>query len=235
MADILSLLAERPIAYHRPLIRKFGLAPGIFLGQVLFWQGKGSKGQWVYKTQEEMKEETCLSRRNQETARKKLIAAGVLEEELRGIPARLYFRVNLTVLAKTLGISSLAETSKLDGTKAPNSGVRNRQTITENTQENTTERAPEAARPLSVEVWRQTTRRYPPKEIWSDVENCLGASPDEVKLQRVYKEWILCGNKPTNYRGIMDWYKNGIPPPNGNHKLPTQAEMNAGGRGKLVL
>lgn len=234
MADILSLLSERPIAYHRPLVKKFGVIPGIFLGQLLFWQGKGSKGQWVYKTQEEWKDETGLTRRNQETARKKLIENGILEEELRGLPAKLHYRVNLTALSKSLGFSSLAETSKLDCTNPPNLDGGIRQTITENTQKNTTEIAAKPRPPVSVKVWREVTRRYPPREIWSDVDNCLGAAPDKSKLEMVYKAWLLRGNKPTNYGGILDWYKTGIPP-NGPFRLPTQAEMNAGGRGKLVI
>ena len=233
MADILSLLSERPIAYHRPLIRKFGIVPGIFLGQLLFWQGKGSKGQWVYKTQDEWRDETGLTRRNQESARKKLIQGGVLEEELRGLPAKLHYRVNLTTLSKTLGFSSLAETSKLDCANAPNLDGGTSQSITENTQENTTEGAPKA-RPPQIELLREITKRYPPKSIWSVLTNRLGPAPDRPKLEQVFQTWIMRGHNPLNYEGITDWYKNGIPPNNGN-RLPTQAEMNAGGRGRLVL
>lgn len=233
MADILSLLSERPIAYHRPLIRKFGIVPGVFLGQLLFWQGKGTKGQWVYKTQEEMKEETCLSRRNQETARKKLISAGVLEEKLQGVPARLHYRINLVKLAECLRISSMAESASTVCTNRASSDGGTSQSITENTQENTTERAPER-RPPQIELLREITKRYPPKSIWSVLTDRLGPAPDRPKLEQVFQTWIMRGHNPLNYEGITDWYKNGIPPNSGN-RLPTQAEMNAGGRGRLVL
>lgn len=235
MADILSLLSDRPIAYHRSLVKKYGLVAGVFLGQLLYWQGKGSKGQWVYKTQEEMKDETCLSRRNQETARKKLIEKGVLEEDLRGVPARLHFRVKLTELAKSLGISSLAEPSKLDCTKAPYSGGGTEQTITKNTQENTTERGAKR-RPPQIDLLRDIVGRFPPRVIWQGLTNRLGPAPDERRLREVYTAWRARGHNQLNYDGILDWYEQGIPPPpNGHRSLPTQAEMNAGGRGKLVL
>lgn len=240
--DILSLLGERPIAYHKPLIRRFGLAPGVFLGQLLYWHGKGGEDGWIYKTQKEMEEETCLSRRSQETARKALTEAGVLEEELRGIPAQLYYRVKMTELAKSLDISSLAEPSKLDCTNPPNSDVRTRQTNTKNTQETTTRNlgaaAPPEVSPPSVppqiELVRELTRRYPPKELWPRLIETLGQNPAKHRLTQCWEEWRLRGFKPTNFHWLTEWYVRGIPPSNGHH-LPTQAEMNAGGRGKLVL
>ena len=237
MADVLSLLTERPIAYHKPLIRKFGLAPGVFLGQLLYWHGKGSKDGWIYKTQEEMKEETCLSRRNQETARKKLVEAGVLEEELRGVPARLYYRVNTTKLAECLRISSLSGSASTVCTNRANSDARTEQSITKTTQETTQERAEplRGPRPPQIELIREITKRYPPKSIWSVLTNRLGPAPDRPKLEQVYQTWIMRGHNPLNYDGITEWYSKGIPPPNGYKQLPTQAEMNAGGRGRLVL
>lgn len=228
--NLISLLAEKPIAYHRPLIRKFGIVPGIFLGQLLYWQGRGSKGEWVYKTQAEMKEETCLSRQNQETARKKLIEAGVLEEKLAGIPAQLHFRVNLAKLAECLAISSLRETSKLDCEKPANSDAGNQQSITENTQETTTKR--EHA-PPAIEMIRELTKRYPAKALWPDLIKVLGGFPLRDKLQRCFTAWIMRGYNPMNFSWVTEWYVKGIPV-GGNH-LPTQAEMNAGGRGKLVI
>lgn len=90
------------------------------------------------------------------------------------------------------------------------------------------------ARPPQIELLREITKRYPPKSIWSVLTNRLGPAPDRPKLEQVYQTWILRGYNPNNYDGITNWYVTGIPPSNGHH-LPTQAEMNAGGRGKLVL
>jgi hypothetical protein len=57
---------------------------------------------WFYKTQAEIEDETGLTRYEQEGARKKLVASGVLEEQKKGIPAKLYFRVNPVALASIL-------------------------------------------------------------------------------------------------------------------------------------
>ena len=53
---------------------------------------------WFYKTQKEIRDETGLTREEQETARRRLISAGVLEEDRRGVPAKLYFRVKADAL-----------------------------------------------------------------------------------------------------------------------------------------
>lgn len=226
----LELLTEKPIAYHRPLIRKFGIIPGIFLGQLLYWQGKGSKGEWTYKTQVEMKNETCLTRRNQETARRKLLENGVLEEKLVGIPAQLHYRVNIVKLAECLGISSMAEPSKQVCTNRASSDGGTSQSITKNTQETTTKREPP---PPAIEMIREIIGMYPKKLIWPDLVKVLGDFPARAKLERCFKAWILRGYKPTNFSWLTEWYVKGIP--TGGNGLPTQAEMNRGGTGNLVI
>ncbi|HID4550777.1 TPA: hypothetical protein ACXE7R_005135 [Enterobacter cloacae] len=60
------------------------------------------EGNWFYKTQTDLEEETGLTRYEQEGARKKLVSCGVLEEAKRGIPAKLYFRVNQERLEELL-------------------------------------------------------------------------------------------------------------------------------------
>jgi hypothetical protein len=156
--SILDLL-QRPIAFHRPLAEVAGSCNGgVFLSQALYWSRRSSlEDGWFYKTSDEWFEETCLSRREQETVRKHLVSIGVLEEERRGVPAKLHFRLNTHVLereleraveegiarqaaATTNGVqSSLAENAKLVSTKAPNKNGGNRQSITETTAETTTE------------------------------------------------------------------------------------------------
>lgn len=88
--------------------------------------------------------------------------------------------------------------------------------------------------PPQIELVRELTRRYPPKELWSRIIQTLGQNPAKHRLTQCWEEWRLRGFKPTNFHWLTEWYVRGIPPSNGHH-LPTQAEMNAGGRGKLVL
>ncbi len=86
-----------PIAYYTAFARVLGgVEAGILTSQFFYWYGKGHDPEgWIYKTQAEIEEETGLTRRNQETARKKLRDLGVLDERYTGMPAKLYYRLNL--------------------------------------------------------------------------------------------------------------------------------------------
>src|SRR5215207_8200519 len=94
--SVIAILGS-PIAYYTAFARVLGgVEPGILTSQFFYWYGKGHNPDgWIYKTQAEIEEETGLSRRNQETARKKLRELGVLEERYSGMPAKLYYRLNL--------------------------------------------------------------------------------------------------------------------------------------------
>lgn len=103
-AIITAILTDRPIAYHAILARAFhSVTAGVFLSQLLYWSPRcRDQESWVWKTQKDWYEETALTRREQETARRILRKAGVLEEKRTGIPARLYFRVNTERLSLLL-------------------------------------------------------------------------------------------------------------------------------------
>lgn len=97
----LKSLLGRPIAFHSCLARITGSAlDALFLSQAIYWSGKSTdREDWFWKTQEEWTEETGMSRYEQETARKALVRSGVLVEEKRGIPCKLWFKVNFQILA----------------------------------------------------------------------------------------------------------------------------------------
>ena len=63
---LLVLLHDRPVAYHPALVKVAGsVTAALFLSQLLYWHGKGSDPEWIYKTQADMEEETGLSRREE--------------------------------------------------------------------------------------------------------------------------------------------------------------------------
>src|SRR4051794_32690648 len=63
-------------------IRKFDLAAGAYIRQLVFWDGKGRDPEgWIYKSENEMELEIGLSRRQQRGARKVLTSYEVLEEK----------------------------------------------------------------------------------------------------------------------------------------------------------
>ena len=97
--SILNLL-DRPIAYHRPFAAISGsICGGVFLSQAFYWSQRTSDPDgWFWKTQEQWFNETFMSRYEQETARKKLIAIGVLEQKRQGLPAKLFYRIDRKAL-----------------------------------------------------------------------------------------------------------------------------------------
>ena len=86
-----------PIAYYKPFAHVVGdVCAGVFLSQMFYWHDKGHDPDgWVYKTQKEIEDETGMTRYNQETARRKLVALGILEETRKGLPATMHFRLDL--------------------------------------------------------------------------------------------------------------------------------------------
>lgn len=126
--EVLLLAFKRPIAFHPILARVGGsINAGIFMSQAFYWQNRTTDPDgWFYKTQEEWEEETTLTRREQETARRKLKKVGILEERKKGQPAKLWYRINLQVLYDKL--SSMSECAKLVCRNAPNKNGENRQT-----------------------------------------------------------------------------------------------------------
>jgi len=98
--DVLELL-DRPIAYHVIFARITGsVTAAVFLSQAFYWQyrGKQEEDGWWWHTQKQWTDETGLSRREQETARKKLRSMGVIEERDEGMPSRKEYRLNFPVL-----------------------------------------------------------------------------------------------------------------------------------------
>jgi len=142
--DVVRKLAAPDVVAFRPIYaHAFGIKAGLFLSQLMYWSSKGNDPDgWIYKTRDEWKAETALSRREQETARRRLRDVAVLDEELRGLPAQLHFRVNWEML-----LSELQTRTTLLARKSPTSWHESDQLVgakvtnipTETTTETTTE------------------------------------------------------------------------------------------------
>ena len=126
----LSDLLDRPIAYHRCFVDLgIGVTGAVMLSQAVYWskRTRNSEG-WFFKTAAEWSMETGLTRREQETARLTLRKKGLMQEEKRGLPVRIFYRVNFQAIENFFISNKLHETAKLDCTKAPNLNGGNRQT-----------------------------------------------------------------------------------------------------------
>lgn len=93
-------LPDRPIAFNRDFVRfGIGVKGALMLSQAIYWakRTKDPDG-WFYKSSDEWEEETGLTYEEQKTARKNM--GNFLICELRGLPARNYYKVNEEALAE---------------------------------------------------------------------------------------------------------------------------------------
>lgn len=64
-----------------------------------------------------------------------------------------------------------------------------------------------ATAPLAMTMMQAVTGHWPGDNNREFLEEQLGAKPDEAALKKAVKLWNAAGNKPTNYGGICEWYK----------------------------
>ena len=113
-----------------------------FLSQAVYWTERTEDG-WFYKTSEEWNEELGLTLEEVKGARKKLKSIGILTEQRKGIPAKLYYKVDtdelLAVLSGEKPLTVVVKTPKLEVVKPAICSEENPRSITETTQETTAE------------------------------------------------------------------------------------------------
>jgi hypothetical protein len=139
------------------------------LSQGIYWTNRTSNPDgWFWKTQQQWEAETGMGRREQETARARLRETPFWKEKRTGIPARMFFRVDLQQLEASLigagGQSSMARSAKLDGrnpadrsggtrqTGMASSAILYTETISETSTESTAETTSLASRDESPEA-----------------------------------------------------------------------------------
>ncbi|EOP2163203.1 DNA-binding protein [Escherichia coli] len=128
MSRLIKLL-DRPIAYNPAFAKlkagkvRSGPVAAVFLSQLVYWHNRMDGG-WMYKTQSDISAETALTRDEQETARKRLVALGVLEEKLRGIPAIMHYRIN-TERLEALLIEQVKPDTKADSNESSAANIKN--------------------------------------------------------------------------------------------------------------
>lgn len=88
----------RPVAYYPSFKRvAFTTTASILLCQLLYWTNKTKDG-WIWKTSEQLEEETGLSYEEQKTARAKLRELNLITEDYDRINHELKFKINEDIL-----------------------------------------------------------------------------------------------------------------------------------------
>lgn len=116
-------ILDKPIAFHRCFVTLTGsINAALMLSQAMYWQKRNKEGDWWFQTREKWADETGMTRDEQETARKRLRECPFWQEELRGVPAKMYYKVDVGLLLRmVVGDDSDAHSStQLDGGNAPN-------------------------------------------------------------------------------------------------------------------
>ena len=103
-------ILKRPVVFYPALARLFGgINEALMWQQIFYWSDKGSREDgWIYKTKDELQEETTLTRDQQDRARAKLEALGVLETKVmkvNGAPT-LHYRVDADKVLELLSDNS---------------------------------------------------------------------------------------------------------------------------------
>ncbi|RYA23915.1 hypothetical protein CRU96_05770 [Malaciobacter halophilus] len=142
MKHILKQLNQKPIAYY-PIYREItgSTTGGILLSQLMYWFSKKDK---IFKTDKEIIEETFLTRKELENAKKLIKKLDFITVSREGLPAKTYYEIDWNEM-----LSSLHQWGKLENPKGGNTTPQKVETLlpqtgkhsiyTENTTENTTE------------------------------------------------------------------------------------------------
>ncbi len=171
-----SLLTDRPVAFHPMMARILGgIHEALFFQQIAYWSGKGRSADWIYKTAEEMREETTLNRYQQDKARAGLRRLGVLSEERRGLPAKMYYRVEWPVVFRLLrAASQIVEGEQTSSSRVgkpaslPSADqIADRKQTTKSTSEITKEEeTPETKLPKTLEELEAWERKMEERRRW---------------------------------------------------------------------
>jgi hypothetical protein len=108
LRDIIAETLDRPVAFHPALARISGsVTAGLMLSQAVYWakvleRTNPDADGWFYKTQAEWTDEICLSRWEQDGARRILRGLPFWDERKSGAPPKSYFRLDLGKLAEAI-------------------------------------------------------------------------------------------------------------------------------------
>jgi hypothetical protein len=97
-------MSRKPVAYYPELAEVLGgRDEALFVQQIAHWADWSKNDGWVFRTKEELNEELYMPPSTQYRVRGRLKKLGVLEEELRGMPRKLFYRVNFDKIESLLG------------------------------------------------------------------------------------------------------------------------------------
>jgi hypothetical protein len=156
------MLPNRVVGYSPDLARIVGGATiGLFLNQLLFLSDKGHNPDgWVYKSEAEMGMETGLTKREQQTARRKLLALGVIAIMRGGWKNTYHFKVLWERLYQVIAGSQQALPAGRQAQNVPAEKVERAQTVLTEPVQNVPTQPPECLQNVSTERRQNVPTHY---------------------------------------------------------------------------
>jgi hypothetical protein len=147
--QIKDMLPNRVVGYSPDLARIVGGATtGLFLSQLLFLSDKGNNPEgWVYKSEAEMGKETGLTKREQQTARRKLLSLGVIAIMRGGWKNTYHFKVIWEKLYQVIAGSQPVQNVSTEKPKPP-------QNVTAQSEHNVSTEPPQCQQNVPKEHWQ---------------------------------------------------------------------------------
>jgi hypothetical protein len=229
LSDVL-LNIGRPVAFYPGMAKLLGgIKRAVFVCQMAYWNGKGSDPDgWIYKTAEEIEEETSLTYKEQTGVRASLVEAGILQERYARTEHKMYFRIDWVIVNKMwdghltdghMPESKIPPSQKSDGTLPKVSSLNSN---TENTTENTRERNPapdfksmtqkDAYQVPTLKLFKEATDFFPGSPVWQYVHETI--EKHSLNYQQIHdanEAWVAAAFKQNNVKGILEWAANGVP------------------------
>jgi hypothetical protein len=157
------LLPNRVVGYSPDLARIVGGATiGLFLSQLLFLSDKGANSDgWVYKSEAEMGKETGLSKREQQTARRKLLSLGVIAIMRGGWKNTYHFKVIwqrlYQVIEQSLSSQTVASQWQQNVATEPSQRAQN---VVADREQNVSTEPPQRQQNVPKEQWQNVGTLY---------------------------------------------------------------------------
>jgi hypothetical protein len=203
----------RPVAYYPKLRRITGSTNAtIFICQFIYWTGKEASGDgWIFKTAEDIEEETGLSYYEQKTAREKLVSAKLISEKNVRLEHKMYFKVNLDTLNSLWGTEETnvpeRDNPSFGNEETPNSLIGTTETTTENTTENKSALSPENLKKANQTVDRFLENERIAQEKKTSKESWLGRETFNEKERELLDTFVRAtGILPTG-GAVKDWHE----------------------------
>ena len=207
MKHLIKQLSQKNISFN-PLYRELtgSLAGGLYLSQLMYWFSKKDK---IYKTDQEIMQETTLTKKELENAKKLIKKLPFITVSREGVPAKTYYEIDWEIFAVCIKKHNNSTTQngetvppKRGKQVSPNGGnsatqkgeTYNVKSFDRDYTENTTDKRVRKKTPIT------------PLEIITFYKENISSSHDKIKEQKSYNLLALKANELEEiFRGLKNY------------------------------